>query len=289
MKHFKAFAFVLLVPLALALTVISGPVAAQDLRNQIAASSVLEEIKKKGVLRVGMASFVPWAMFDKKGELIGFEIDVAKKLAKDSKWKVEFVPTSFAGIIPALLAGKFDTIITGMAIAPKRNLTVNFTIPYYWGARNIAANKKLAGDWDSMDDINQDGVILSHRRGGQTTDMIKELWPKVKQVLFDDDAQALQEVLNGGAHAIMTSEPKPTMWVLANPDKLFLPLGKGARIFPVPAGFAVRKGDPDILNYYNNWIIQHEENGWLKERADFWFSSTGWFGDVDNNPFARRK
>ena len=289
MKLLKMFAFVLVVPLALAVTAMFAPVAAQDIKSQLAGASVLEEIKKKSLLRVGMASFVPWAMFDKKGELIGFEIDVAKKIAKDSKWEVEFVPTSFAGIIPALLAGKFDTIITGMAIAPKRNLTVNFTIPYRWGARNIAANKKLAGDWTSMDDINKEGVILSHRRGGQTTDMIKELWPKAKQVLFDDDSQALQEVLNGNAHAIMTSEPKPTMWVLANPDKLFLPLGKDARIFPVPAGFAVRKGDPDILNYYNNWIIQHQENGWLDERAAYWFSSTGWFGDVDKNPFARKK
>ncbi len=288
MKLFKLFAFVLLVPLALAVMMVSRPAVAQDIKTELAAASALEAIKKKGVLRVGMASFVPWAMFNKKGELIGFEIDVAKKLAKDSKWKVEFVPTSFAGIIPALLAGKFDTIITGMAIAPKRNLTVNFTIPYYWGVRNIAANRKLAGDWKSFDDVNKDGVILSHRRGGQTTDIIKELWPKVKQVLFDDDAQALQEVLNGSAHAIMTSEPKPTMWALAYPETLFLPLGKGAKIFPVPAGFAVRKGDPDILNYYNNWIIQHRENGWFDKRANYWFKSNGWFAEVEKNPFVRK-
>ena len=143
MKLSKILTFVLMVPLALAVMVVTRPAAAQDIMSQLAGASVLEEIKKKGVFRVGMASFVPWAMFDKKGELIGFEIDVAKKLAKDSKWEVEFVPTSFAGIIPALLAGKFDTIITGMAIAPKRNLTVNFTIPYRWGRAEYCRQQEV--------------------------------------------------------------------------------------------------------------------------------------------------
>ena len=52
---------------------------------------------KRGVLRVGMYTFVPWAMKDKTGKLIGFEIDVANRLAEDMGVKVEFVPTKWAG------------------------------------------------------------------------------------------------------------------------------------------------------------------------------------------------
>ncbi len=56
---------------------------------------------KRGVLRVGMDAFVPWAMKDKKGELIGLEIDIARPgWAKDMGVKVEFVPTEWSGIIP---------------------------------------------------------------------------------------------------------------------------------------------------------------------------------------------
>ena len=69
-------------------------------------------------------------MRDKNGELIGFEIDVAKQLAEDMGVGVDFVPTAWDGIIPALLAGKFDAIISGMSITSNRNLTVNFTHPY---------------------------------------------------------------------------------------------------------------------------------------------------------------
>lgn len=66
----------------------------------------VDQIKERGTLRVGMSTFVPWAMRNKQGELIGFEIDVAKRLAQDSGLKVEFVPTAWDGIIPALLAKK---------------------------------------------------------------------------------------------------------------------------------------------------------------------------------------
>ena len=56
---------------------------AGDLQQQLTSESVIETITKRGKMKVGMSTFVPWAMRDKQGELIGFEIDVAKKVAAD--------------------------------------------------------------------------------------------------------------------------------------------------------------------------------------------------------------
>ena len=78
------------------------------------ADDLIADIQKRGTLKVGMSTFVPWAMRDKQGDLIGFEIDVATKLAKDMGVEVEFVPTAWSGIIPSLIAKKFDVIIGGM-------------------------------------------------------------------------------------------------------------------------------------------------------------------------------
>ena len=61
------------------------------------SQSTIEQVQQRGVLRVGMSTFVPWAMKDKTGNLIGFEIDVAKRLAQDMGVKVEFVPTKLVG------------------------------------------------------------------------------------------------------------------------------------------------------------------------------------------------
>ena len=84
------------------------------------ASATLAQIEQSGTLRVGMSTFAPWAMRDKQGALIGFEIDVARRLATDNGWQVEFVPTAWDGIIPSLLAKKYDVIIGGLTITPER-------------------------------------------------------------------------------------------------------------------------------------------------------------------------
>ena len=98
--------------------------------QELGAESVIETIKKRGVIKIGLDLFVPWSMRDKNGDLIGFEPDVGRKLAEDMGVEVEFVPTKWAGIIPALVAGKFDVIISGMTVTPSRNLTVNFSEPH---------------------------------------------------------------------------------------------------------------------------------------------------------------
>ena len=61
------------------------PVMAGKLQKQLVAESTIDQVMRRGVLRVGMDTFLPWAMKDKKGELVGFEIDVARRLAADRK------------------------------------------------------------------------------------------------------------------------------------------------------------------------------------------------------------
>ena len=281
MKHFRFAAT--LVAAALGASVLAGPATAQEAQQELAAQSVVEEIKQRGTIRVGMSTFVPWAMRDKEGNLIGFEIDVAKKVAEDMEVEVEFVPTAWSGIIPALLAKKFDVIIGGMSITPQRNLTVNFTIPYAHSGQQMAANQALAGDFDSLQDFNQPSVTIACRRGATPCSAAEKLFPKSELRQFDDDAQAFQEVVNGNAHAMLSSAPKPRFWSDAYPDKIILPF-EGENITTGDEAIAVRKGDPDALNFFSNWILHNTSNGWLKERHDYWFKSqAGWKDMVAEN------
>ncbi|MBU1137771.1 MAG: transporter substrate-binding domain-containing protein, partial [Proteobacteria bacterium] len=71
------------IALMLLLIMASVPAMAGKLQNQLVAESTLDQVMRRGVLRVGMDTFLPWAMKDKKGELVGFEIDVARRLAED--------------------------------------------------------------------------------------------------------------------------------------------------------------------------------------------------------------
>jgi polar amino acid transport system substrate-binding protein len=247
--------------------------SAGKLQKQLIAESTIETIIKRGVLRVGMSTFVPWAMKDKTGKFIGFEIEVATRLAKDTGVKVEFIPTKWDGIIPALLTGKFDVIIGGMTIRPDRNLKVNFTIPYDYSGQTICAYKKLAAGFNKPEDFNRPDVILGARLGSTSVPAIKRFMPKAKLRLFSEEPQLYQELLNGKLHGVVASLPTPAYQALKYPDILFAITEPFSREL---IGFAVRKGDFDTLNYFNSWIRSVEAEGWLLERHNYWFNTREW-------------
>jgi len=236
--------------------------------------STIEQVQKRGILRVGMSTFVPWAMKDKTGKLIGFEIDVATRLAQDMGVTVEFVPTKWSGIIPALSTGKFDVIIGGMGILPSRNLKVNFSIPYDYTGMSMVAHKKVAAGFNGLQDFNRSDVVIAARLGSTAVTASKKYLPKAQLRLFDDESQAYQELLNGRVHAVVGSAPTPAFQALKYPEKLFLPLEK--TFTKEPIGFAVRKGDFDTLNYFDNWIGYVGSEGWLEERKNYWFRTKDW-------------
>jgi len=251
---------------------LSGLAAADNHDN------TLDNALKRGVLRVGMSTFVPWAMKDKTGQLIGFEIDVATRLAKDMGLKPEFVPTKWSGIIPALTTGKFDVIIGGMGILPSRNLKVNFSIPYDYTGMSMVAHQTKAAGFDSLEDFNKPDIVIAARLGSTAVTATKKYLPKAQIRMFDDESQAYQELVNGRVHAVVGSAPTPAFQAIKYPDRLFLPLDSNFTREPI--GFAVRKGDFDTLNYFNNWIRFVSAEGWLQERKHYWFETKDWENQI---------
>ncbi len=264
----KTTLIVLLAVLCVALTA-----SAADIQRQLRENSVIEKIIRSGKMRVGMSTFVPWAMQSKTGEWIGFEIDVAKRLAQDMGVKVEFVPTKWEGLIPGLLTGKFDLIIAGMMGTPQRALKINFTIPYDYSYMHICAHKKVAAGVKSYRDLNKPEVTLLARNGTTSVIAVKKYMPKAKLRLFSDDGSMIQELLNGNAHAIVASSPQPAQLVAKHPETLFL---MDESLMKEPISIGVRKGDPDTLAYLNNWIIVVRNDGWLKEKTDYWWGTMDW-------------
>jgi polar amino acid transport system substrate-binding protein len=254
------------------------PAKAEDVRQALSASSMIEEVKHQGVLKVGLSTFVPWAMPSKSGQMIGFEVDVAQKLADDMKVKLQLVPTTWDGIIPALLAKKFDIIIGGMTITPERNLTINFTQPYEHAESYILVGKKFADKFKTPEDFNNPDVTIANVRGATTAIFAKQAFPKAQQLLFDGENQGLQEVLNGKAEAVMASTPTPSIWMEKYPGQLVLPFDKP--LYQDSEGMGIRKGDPDALNFLDNWIVVHTDDGWLQERFDYWFKTRKWEDQV---------
>lgn len=253
---------------------------AQSTTQELSRESVIETIKRDGVLRVGISMFAPWTMRDVNGDLIGFEIDVARKLAEDMGVEVEFTPTAWDGIIPALVAGNFDVIISGMSVTTPRNLTVNFTRPYAYSGLKIFANQEMTAGF-TFDDFNRPEVTFATVRGSIAETGIQAAFPNATIVELDDSSLPTQEVLNGNAHAAMASEPLPSRDVRQYPNVLYIPLDMEFQ--QQAEGIALRKGDPDALNVFNNWIELNSLNGWLEERHVYWFETEDWANQVPKN------
>lgn len=264
----RLYSLLLLAALALPL---ACPAPAQAAST---TDSTIENVVKRGTLRVGFSSFVPWAMQDKDGKYIGFEIDVATRLAQDLGVKLQLVPTNWDGIIPALLSGKFDVIIGNMAITPERSLTVNFTTPYDTAYIDATLSKEKASSISSLADLNKPEAIIAVRTGTTAAQAAKALCPNATFRMFNDEAPAVEEVLSGRAHAFFSSAPLPAMETLKHPDKLAQPFP--TKLFSKPVAFAVKKGDVDTLNVFDGWIRVVEEEGWLQNRRDYWFYSNEW-------------
>ena len=243
-----------------------------------AEHSVIDEVVQRGSLRVGMSSFQPWAMRNKQGDFIGFEIDVARALAEDLDVDLELVPTKWDGIIPALITGKFDMIIGGLSINAQRALKINFTIPYANSGMDVVANRAELPDITSLAQLNRSDIVIAMRRGISGTDSIRRLLPEAQLRFFDDEASCRQEVINGNAHAWISSIPAPADAAASNPDVLYLPLED--TFVQSAEGIGIRRGDPDSLAFLNGWIATRKASGWLGERHKHWFRTRDWAEEV---------
>lgn len=254
---------------------LAGPVAADDINKQLAKSSIIDKVMRKGTLRVGLSSFVPWAMQDKKGEWVGFEVDVAKQLAEDMGVKIEFVPTKWEGLIPSLLTGKFDLIIAGMTGTPQRALKINFTVPYDYAGMNVVVHKDFMKGVEHYMDLDIKGNTIVSRVGTTGGALAKETYKNAKVRLFPDEGPMVQELLNGKATALLATAPQPAQLAAKYPDTLIL---LDENLVQQPICMGVPKGDPDTMAYLNNWITYVRNNGFIKKKVDYWWKSLEWEG-----------
>ncbi len=246
----------------------------------LAKKSTIEKILKRGELRVGFESgYIPFEMTNKKGKFIGFDMDYARRLAKSMGVKFVPVNTAWDGIIPALMTDKFDIIMGGMTITQERNLKVVFAQPYITVGQTILLNKKLKNSVLSYKDLNNPKYIVTSRMGTTGEQAIKKYIPKATYKGFETEAEAGLEVINGKADALIYDLPFC--------GYLYGSQGKGKTIFlsdPFtyePLAWAINKGDPDFLNYLNNFLRQTRGDGFYDRMFKKWITGTKWKSELE--------
>ncbi len=242
--------------------------------EDIAKTSAIEEILKRGKLLVGLeAGYQPFEMQDAKGNIVGFDVDMAYELGKaifgkGGEKKVVIMNTAWDGIIPSLMTHKFDIIMAGMTVLQSRNLKVNFCEPYYYIGQSLLINKKDKGKYKSYKDLNKKGIIITSKLGVTGGFTAERLMPKAELKLFKTEAEGALQVANGLADAYIYDEPQVRVFAAKYKDTtmgLFEPLTYE------PLAWAIRKGDPDFLNFLNNFLNQVRGDGRWEQLKQKWF------------------
>jgi polar amino acid transport system substrate-binding protein len=237
-------------------------------------ASRLDVVRRRGVLRVGVSTFVPWAMTSKSGELIGFEVDVAKQLADDLGVKAEFVPGAYPNLLDDLLADRFDIIVSGMSITPARALVANFSIPVAESYVRLVASREKAPGIRTAAGFDRPEVTIGVRAGAIGEQVAKSSFPKAKIQPFEDEDVALDALLTGKVAAFVAKSPAPEFLLAKAGSKLYLPLADP--LAKSREAFVVRKGDPDFLAFLDTWIRYQQDTGWLAEKRKYWFEGFAW-------------
>jgi len=242
-------------------------------------ADVLDDIKKRGEIVIGTeAAYQPYEYF-KDGQIIGYDVDLTEIFfAKNLGVKVKLVDTAWNGIIPALLAKKFDIIFSGMTITGERAQRVNFSMPYA-EATNVILVRIDDDSIKTPEDLNGKviGATLASAGGKVATEFNEKLKAEGKPgykdfKTYEHYPEAYLDLSNKRVDAVVNS--LSSLVPMMNEQKGKYRLVTGIQDLKAFFGVAVRKDDPEMLKFINAQFAEVKANGKLTELQMKWFGQT---------------
>jgi cyclohexadienyl dehydratase len=245
-----------------ALLLVQGQAQAQE-------QSRLQRILEHGVLRVGTTGdFNPMSFRDPAtNEYVGFDIDVAKALAKDMEVEIEFVPTDWKTLINGILADKYD-ISTSASLNMARAKVAGYSGAYVaFGTVPMTLKQNLA-KFDGWESINDPEVSVAVTLGTVFEGQAKQYFPDAKIVAVEAPARDYQEVLANRADVSITSNVEAASLMQNYPELTVIPIDQARS--RRPGAFLLAQDDQVWINYVNHWIDLMHAQGFFEELGEKW-------------------
>jgi Na+/H+-dicarboxylate symporter/ABC-type amino acid transport substrate-binding protein len=235
-------------------------------------ASQLERIQARGRLRVGyIEDALPYAFFNAKGDLVGFDVEMAYRLAREIGVDLEFVPVDSTHMAEQLERAEFDLVMSGVAMTPRRAVAMGFSRPYL--------DEHLAF------------VVLDHRRKEFTTqESIRALGrirlgvlnlpyyiektqayaPDAEVVPFETRSALIEAMLTGEPplDAAVASAERGSAWSLLHPQ--FSVAVPQPVVLTMPLAYPVARRDAQLLSFLDSWIELKQRDGSIDEARDYW-------------------
>lgn len=216
-------------------------------------------------------TYPPFETVNEQGEIVGFDVDVVNAVCEKVNCNAEFQTTAWDGIFPALDAGEFDMVASGVTITEERDRVVDFTIPYFEVDQAIAVrveNEELTLEDFTAEDSD---LTLGAQTGTTNAATAEQLVGRDRVRLYDDFNAAIQGLLNGDVDGVAIDDVTADAFVQQNAGELTVNIREvesGDKL-----GFAVQEGDP-LVEALNAGIEAIQADGTLDELIEKWFSGT---------------
>jgi polar amino acid transport system substrate-binding protein len=236
-----------------------------------ALADTLADVKAKGVMVFGVRDSIHGFGYidEKTRELIGYDVDFCKAIAKKLGVKAEFKPLTGATRIPQLIAGNVDLVAATMTKTEERAKQIDFSYTYFLTGQKFITRK---GSVKKLADL--DGKKIGTAKGTTSEQNAKKALPTATIQAFDEHAPSFLALQQGKVFAITTDES-----ILANilskaPDKAKYEI-PNIRISDEPYGLGMRKGEANLVKFVNATLLEMEKSGEAKRIFNKWFGPKG--------------
>jgi polar amino acid transport system substrate-binding protein len=253
---------------AVLLLLAGQPVGAEE-------KSRLDVVLERGkLIVVTLTTVPPFAFNDDKGQLVGFDIDVARLIAtalfKDPN-KIEFVSVSAEGRWPAIESGRADMGVGGTTTYPDRALRVAFTRPFVDSGISVLVAKKSG--IKSVKDLDQEKFTVANLNNPQMADRAKRFFPRAKVLTFDTPSAQFLAVKSGRANALQIDTGAAEYWAAQNKDEMeVLPGLLGAS---QNNGIFLKPGDFKWWLWLDTAVAEMRTGSWYPQYSEIYHK---WFG-----------
>ena len=249
------------------------------------AETTLEKIKRTGKTTVGTEAAFPPFEFIKDGKIVGYGKDILDYIIADLGVELNQLDLPWQGILPGVLAGKFDFVATSVSIQPERVVKYAYTVPI---AEGTTWTMKRAGDdsMKSIDDLAGKVVGTQLASAGEATG--KEFEAKLKEKglggykelkLYTAYPETYLALANGEIDVVVQTLPNLAVVVKEHPGVFELLDAMTDKSYMC---WVTRPEDTDLRDYISSQIIEMRDNGKLHELQDKWF---GFRMDIPDSGF----
>jgi polar amino acid transport system substrate-binding protein len=230
--------------------------------------SALQKILDRGTLNVGAClSIVPMGIINAKGEPDGFDVDIAKALAKDLGVKLHIEDVTSASRIPSLQSGKVDVISCGFTVNEERKKQIDFSDPVIHNGNSLLVRKD-SGIKD-VDDL--DGKTVAVSKGGTSIAVTKAANPNAKQQPYETVAAATLAVEQGQADAMI--DTSSLISAAADKNDELMVANDGGVGPKVDFALGLKKDQPELLERVNAFMKKFHEQGMGTELYLKWYEA----------------